>query len=524
MHDQEQQQARLTKSLIQNGATGHPAEHIQFTETHISRLIITPDIVLKLKKPVNFGFLDFSTLEKRKTCCEAEVRFNSRLSPQLYLGVVAIDANGRLDSGAAPVEYAVKMQRFDENGMLDRMLDAGLISASDIICLADDIGRFHADAPVVPDSRFGAPRSVSHWFDENFEQIGPLLQDDDLIEQLQTLQAWGSKQELALAPLMEARQADGFIRECHGDLHPGNIVLHDEAFLLFDCIEFNDELRCIDVISDAAFLMMDLLHRGRTDLAYAFLDRYLQVTGDYAALPLLRFYIAYRALVRAKVALLTLQQTEDDAKPALLQNYTRYAALAENVSRFETPRLIITRGLSGSGKTTYARAVSRLSAMICLRSDTERKRLAGLEETADSRSGVGDGIYTAEFNDLTYQRLAELAGLCLASGFSVVVDATFLEKYRRDVFAELARNHGADFYILNLFAPLAELESRIEKRRRQGSDASEADVSVLRAQNDKSEPLLGDEMARLIDVDTVQVAAGGRDFAALLRRYIGSVS
>ncbi|MDO6460031.1 AAA family ATPase [Granulosicoccaceae sp. 1_MG-2023] len=517
MPDQELLQARLFQKLKQHLENASPGTEIQQVETHISRLLIGPHEVYKLKKPVNFGFLDFSTLQRRKGFCEAEVRFNSRLAPQLYLGVVALDADGIPDSGEPAVEYAVKMRRFDDSGMLDKLLDAGFVSVSDVICLAEDIGRFHLGAAVVTDPQFGAPRSISHWFDENFGQIRPLLGEPALINQLADIQAWGEAQKQALTPLMQTRHDKGFIRECHGDLHPGNIVLHDEQFLLFDCIEFNDELRCIDVISDAAFLLMDLFYRGRRDLAYTFLDRYLQVTGDYEALPLLHFYIAYRALVRAKVALLTLQQSAAGERSALLGTYKRYAALAFEMSQPAAARLVITRGLSGSGKTTYSRALSRLSGMICLRSDVERKRLAGLAETDPSHSAADGGIYTPEFTERTYQRLAQLAALSLSHGYSVVIDATFLEKSRRDDFRALARSHGAGFSILNLFAPLSELEQRIRRRR---NDASEADITVLHNQCDKADPLQDDERAHLIDVDTLQVPPGGRGFTQLIRQHI----
>ncbi|MGZ4969806.1 MAG: AAA family ATPase, partial [Methylobacter sp.] len=284
------------------------ANNCNIIETHISWVLLTGQYVYKIKKPVNFGFLDFSTLEKRRFCCNEELRLNRRLASELYLEVVPVTGTPdrpQLGGTDTAIEYAVKMTRFPSGQLLNEYAKLGQLNAETIDQLADSIAGFHEAVERTDESSpYGDSVNIKHWFDENFDHIRPLLATDIQKQQLQNIQQWGDCEWRSLADLMQRRKRQGYVRECHGDLHLGNITLINDKVIPFDCIEFNPMLRWIDVISEVAFLFIDLLHFGYEHYAYRFLNRYLQYTGDYEGLVLLRYYLVYRALVRAKVALL----------------------------------------------------------------------------------------------------------------------------------------------------------------------------------------------------------------------------
>ncbi len=288
--------------------------------------------------------------------------------------------------------------------------------------------------------------------------------------------------------------APGFVRECHGDLHLGNLAWIDGRLLVFDCIEFNPALRWIDIQSEIAFTYMDLLQRGHREWAWLLLNTWLETTGDYAGLDLLRHYAVYRALVRAKVAAIRGGQTAGAARAAAQAEVRALLALAQALTQPPPLRLDITHGLSGSGKSTLARARMQAPGAIRLRSDVERKRLAGLHALARTHAAVGEALYAGDATRRTYERLAELAASLLAAGWPVIADATFLARWQRDLLRGVARERGAAFSILDCRAPEAVLRERIVHRAARGGDASEADLAVLAHQLASADPLAADEL------------------------------
>ena len=497
----------LITALLDPAAYGHPCGDIRLVETHISWLLLTGDYAYKIKKPVDFGFLDFSTLARRKHFCEEEIRLNGRLAPQIYLQVVSIreDAEGlHVDGDGEVREYAVKMRQFDNDGLFDRLIQRGRLSREIITDTARRLARFHNEIAVAgPDTPFGEPATVQRPVRENFEHLqrhaAEFLTGETQRRQFEHTRQWSEAAFARLSATIAQRKVDGFVRECHGDLHLGNIVLIDGQVVPFDGIEFNPALRWIDIVSEMAFLSMDLQDHGRADLAHRLLDDWLACTGDYGGLALLRYYQCYRAMVRAKVAALRGEQAGVEKTRSELNNYLQ---LAEGYTRAGQPALLITHGLSGSGKSWLTQQLLEASGAIRLRSDVERKRLAGLDPLARSDSLPGAGIYTAEFTRRTFERLAELAQQLLAAGFGVIVDATFIRHAERDRFRRLARSLDVPFRILHCEADTDTLRRRISARQGQGRDASEAGLAVLEMQLENQEPLDDEERALTVSVDT----------------------
>jgi predicted kinase len=288
------------------------------------------------------------------------------------------------------------------------------------------------------------------------------------------------------------------IRECHGDLHLGNLAWVDGQIVIFDCIEFDPSLRWIDVISEVAFCFMDLLHRCHGDLAMRFLNAWLETSGDYEGIALLRYYAVYRAMVRAKVAALRAEQSGDsDASSA---EVGACLLLAEQLTQDMPTQLWITHGLSGSGKTTVSQKLLQDYGMIRLRSDIERKRLAGLDALSHSGAGIGQGLYSQQAGRRTYRHLSRLAGGLLSTGWPVIIDAAFLERWQRDMFREVAKRRGVRFQILDFQADHATLRERVRRRAARSTDASEADIQVLQHQIQTAQSLGEDEMGEVVPI------------------------
>ncbi len=488
----------MIEALANPACFDHPVAQVDLIETHISWVLLTGDYAYKIKKPLNLGFLDFSTLDKRLAACREELRLNRRLAPDVYLDVVPVSgskAAPRVNGAGEAFEYAVKMRQFPPDATLDRLDEQGGLTAHHIEAIASTLARFHQQGCARADAQspWGHPEKIWQPVAQNFEQIAPQLNSPDEAGRLATLRNWCEAEHARLAPFMTERLRDGYIRECHGDLHLGNLAWVDGHLLIFDCIEFNPELRWIDIVSEVAFCFMDLLHRQHADWAWLFLNIWLERTGDYAGLALLRYYSVYRALVRAKVAFLRAVQVQPGGCP----NAEGRAYLDLAVALTHTPhlQLTITHGLSGSGKTTVSQTLMQSRGAIRLRSDVERKRMAGLDAPAKSGSGIGQDLYAADRTLLTYEHLAQLAGTVLDAGWPVIVDATFTARWQRDLLRHLAMTHAVAFRILDFQVPLATLIERIERRARAGRDASEADLAVLRHQIDTQEALAEDEMA-----------------------------
>lgn len=494
----------LIRALLNPSVYDHPTESICCRETHISWIILTGLYAYKIKKPVNFGFLDFSTLDQRRFYCQEELRLNRRLAPQLYLEVVALTddpTSPRIGGSGQILEYAVKMRQFQEQDLLAELAKRGELQEAHFQSLAKLIARFHQSAARAgAQTPYGDPELIQEAARQNFAQIQSPCAASGAI--LAELNAWTEAGFNQLRAAMVERKRQGWIRECHGDLHLGNIVLWQGQPLPFDCIEFNPSLRWIDLQSEIAFTVMDLCARGLRPLGFCFLNDYLSLIGDYAGVRLLCYYLVYRAMVRAKIAYLSSRQHPEEA--IHLKDFERYLELAQTFSQMRQPALCITHGFSGSGKSYAARRLAAQLGALHLRSDIERKRLAGLEATARSKAPPAGGIYSPDFTHRTYQKLRDDAHTILTAGFPVIVDATFLKRPYREKFRELARMLAVPFLILDFQAAEDILRQRIQKRMRERCDPSEADLTILDYQLHHYDPLDTSEQVVTLTFDTSQ--------------------
>lgn len=512
----------LIRALQDPSLYPHPVSGFEVIETHISWILLTGTYAYKIKKPVDLGFLDFTTLERRRHFCEEELRLNQRLAPELYLGLVRIAGSAdspRLDEPGPALEYAVKMRQFDPSARFDRLLAAGRLGPDLIEGLAQTLADFHQRAECAQaDDAYGNAESIIGPARDNFAAI--TLPPNQAAERrrLQHLAERTESDWQRLAAVCAQRKAAGRVRECHGDLHLANITLHDGRPTPFDCLEFDPALRWIDVMSEIAFLAMDLDAHDRSDLSCLMLNEYLHHTGDYEGMALLGFYQMYRAMVRAKIASIrAVQQGEVTAEGC--REVLKYMTLADSYSKRLRGAIVIAHGLSGSGKTSLSRHLLAPCRLIRIRSDVERKRLAGYSPQARTSSGIASGIYTAQASERTYRRLEELTGIMVRSGFNVLVDATFLQQARREAFRSLADRLEVPFVILHFDANEETLRQRVRERSRSATDASEAGLEVLSHQILSQDPLTPEELSATIRIDT-GAAPDTSAIGAELRRRI----
>jgi uncharacterized protein len=499
----------VTEALLRPEAYPHPVETeggVQVVETHISWIFLTGRFAYKLKKPIDLGFLDFSTLARRHHCCLEELRLNRRLCPDLYLDVLPVNSsNGayRIGASGPVVDYVVQMVQFDRRFELDRLLMADRLTIEMVGSIAAIVAGFHRTTPAADQATaFGSPEVLLMPMLENLERTGQLIHSPAEVTALSALREWTLEEHRRLEPTLRQRKMSGFVRECHGDMHTGNMVMRDTRIEIFDCIEFNPRLSIIDVMSDAAFLFMDLQHSGRRHLAWHFLNAYLVGTGDYAGLRVLRLYCTYRAMVRAKVTAIRLSQEIDaERQKVILEEHRSYLSLALEFVRPSKPVLVLMRGFSGSGKSVLASKLADAGGFAHLRSDIERKRLFGISPTGSS-SASGHDIYTAQASEETFRRLLDAAESAISGGYKVIVDATFLKRERRRPFIELADRMNCLCRIVCLSAPVETLRERVQGRLEDGGDPSEAGLSVLMSQMGSDEPPEEDEKSLCIDIDT----------------------
>jgi len=496
--------------LLQPQAYPHPVEAITLVETHISWVLLTGQFAYKIKRPVRFPFVDLSSLERRAFFCAEEVRLNRRFAADLYLEVCPITAtDGTVHMGGTgqPIEYAVKMLQFRREEELDTLLAQESIVPAELAAFGQDLAAIHARLPVAePPSPWGDPQAIRTMIAKNLEECAQASVVFDDASDVRSLR-WELERHLeAAAPWMAERREDGRIRECHGDLHAANIVRREARLIAFDCIEFEPAFRWIDVAEEIAFLLADLDARGYPQHEQAFLGGYLTRSGDFQACRLLSLYKAHRALVRAKVTALSRASASpaaaaDQSGPAL---HRAYVNCAKRALEQRYPTLILMSGLSGSGKTWLAERLAPLLGAVHLRSDVERKRLAGLGELERSNSALAQGMYSRSSTSRVYEYLASAAGEVLFGGYPAIVDATFARREDRRVFRQLARRLGVAACLIECRAPHNILVRRIAERDSQGHDASEADVSVLNWQEEHWEPVAADELWATIDADTTK--------------------
>lgn len=501
----------LVDRLLTPAAYPHPVTDVRLIETHISWVFLTGTYVYKVKKPVNFGFLDFTTLEQRRHFCEEEVRLNRRFAPSLYLDAVPIvgppsaariQGEGSVGGGSEPIEWAVRLKQFDEAGRLDRLLDAGELSADDCTELAWEMARIQ-DRLEVADAatHWGTAEEVARAIDTTLARLRehrPAIR-----ERVDALEREVHRRLTACSEAIETRRMAGRVRQCHGDLHLANIVRHEGRFIAFDSIEFSESLRWIDVASDVAFLAMDLHSRDRADLASTFISSWIEAANDHQAVSVLPVYMIYRAVVRATVTAIRSAQTKAEpqtdsaAATDAIAETDRYLALAERLLVDRRPLLVATSGVSGSGKTTIAGKVAAALDAVRLRSDVERKRLAGMAATDRPCDATQEKVlYSPEATLRTYTRLAELARLILTAGTGVVVDAACNRRWERRMLADAARMAGVPLVWVSLEVPMEVALARVAARQAAGGDASDASADVVRAQYAAREPILPDEFTR----------------------------
>jgi aminoglycoside phosphotransferase family enzyme/predicted kinase len=475
----------------------------RLVETAISWVLLGRELAHKIKKPVRLPFLDFTSLAERQRLCAEELRINRRFAPDLYLEVVEIrgGAQGPSFDAAGPLlDVAVRMRRFPDGALWSERIAAGTLAATDIDAFARRLAALHEDAPRAPaDTQFGsdaahalvARRSIAAieaWLRARAEPVG----------EWPALRAWLESERARLAPHWPMRLESGKVRECHGDLHLGNVLELAGTPTAFDAVEFDPALRWIDPLDDVAFLAMDLLAHGRRDLAFRLIDGYLEASGDHDGLPALRFFLVARALVRAQVGALCEARGIAVHGACSALDYLRVAA---SLARGADARLAITHGLPGSGKSFISAQLVEAAGAIRARADVERKRLFGLGPLEPSRERVRDGIYGPDATRRTYARLHEIAQTALAAGWPTIVDAAFLRRDERAQFAALAAAAAAPFAIVDCRAPLAVLQSRVAARQAAGNDPSEADLAVLDRLAGAAVPLEAGERARAIVFD-----------------------
>ncbi|MDD2500091.1 MAG: AAA family ATPase [Geobacter sp.] len=473
-----------------------PTVAVQHLQTHISHLFLTDQYVYKIKKPVDFGFLDFTSLEKRRFYCHEELRLNRRLSPDIYLDGVTLyqgaDGLPTFHADGPIIEYAVKMLRMPQERMMSRLLEQDGVTEADIDAIAKKVALFHGEAVLGNGiALFGTVEAIrSNWV-ENLRQTAPYC------GRTLTEQQHAQVTELAFqrldqdASLFQRRLQQGFIRECHGDLHTENICLDGQVHI-FDCIEFNEKFRYSDTAADVAFLAMDLENHGRRDLAKLFVGRYEFYSGDAGLRQVLPLYLANRAFVRGKVESFRLDDlliAEED-KTAAASRAQRFFRLARGyLLREQLPMtLFITCGPTGCGKTALADELAFQLGVAHFSSDLERKRLAGVAVTERNAA-----IYTPAWHQATYDRLFELASQHLVSNSSVILDATFLQRRGRERFIRLAADSGATVVILQLSCPDELVRQRLEQRQARGDSASDGTWNVYQQQMKTAEPPTADE-------------------------------
>jgi aminoglycoside phosphotransferase family enzyme/predicted kinase len=478
-------------------------EPIQLIQTHISYVLLTGDYAYKLKKPANFGFLDFSTLEKRQYFCQEELRLNQRGAGELYLAVVPITLVGEqyhLAGAGEAVEYALKMRQFPQKSLLSELFAQGKLNEPEIEELGQVVAQYHANAETNDYIRsFGAVSQVRAAFDENYQQTQKYIGGPQTQAQFDETKKYTDTFFAERPELFASRAENNFIRECHGDLHLRNIALWHNKIMLFDCIEFNEPFRFVDVMHDVAFALMDLEARQRKDLGNVFLNAYVEQTGDWEGLQVLPLYLSRQAYVRAKVTSFLL---DDPSVPTAVKEEAEktaadYYQQAWGYTQPKPGRLILMSGLSGSGKSTTAKYLARHLGAVHIRSDAVRKHLGGIPLWERG----GEDLYTPQMTEKTYGRLLALGVILANQGWQVILDAKYDRQHLRQEAIAQAEKYQLPLQILHCTAPLEVLQERLLNRI---GDIADATADLLVSQLNQAEPFTDKEKPYIKILDTTQ--------------------
>lgn len=495
----------LIKHLQNASLFDHKVDYFKVIETHISWVLLTGSYAYKIKKPLNLDFLDFSSLEKRKVFYLKELELNQKLAPEIYLEVLPItgsEENPEINGQGKIIEYAIKMREFSQETLFNTLLQKKSLHPSHMVDLAHVLAHFHDKTDRKSLEYFGTPDQILEPVKQNFEQIREMIKEESDFSKLKKIESWTYQEHQKLLSVFKKRKQLHFIRACHGDVHLGNITLFNNKPVLFDCIEFNESFRWTDTMADIGFLLMDLHEKKAHRFANILLNTYMMHTGDYEGLSVLMYYQVYRAIVRAKISLYEYIQQSDPVKANhCLQRYRHLIELALSFIAPKTPMLLLTHGLSGSGKSTLAKLLVEELGLIQLRSDVERKRLAGIPFNGRSTSGLYSDLYSEKQTKATYQSLLHLTKITLDSHTPVIVDATFQSKHTRDLFIQLATEKAIPYCILYCEASFEKLLEGVNKRSKNNS-ISEANKEVLIAQQKKFEPLTDQEIKHSVCINT----------------------
>jgi uncharacterized protein len=498
--------AHLT-SLLRPEAYPHPVGAVRLVETHISWVFLTGEFAYKVKRPVRYPFVDLRSPAQRAFFCAEELRLNRRFAADLYLEVCAVtleNGRARISGAGEVIDQAVRMRQFRLEDELGSLLGKSPLPAAELTDFGRDLAARHEQLPVAGSGQpWGRSEAVRAALWQNLIECLDAARSCDAPETVRALSDAYRARLASAAELLAGRREAGRVRECHGDLHAGNIVRYGGRLLAFDCMEFEPAFRWIDVAEEIACLYMDLLARQHPAHAQAFLGGYLFECGDYQACRLLRLYGTHRALVRAKVAALRAAEAAPGHERAgACAEYRRYAAAAQQMLAGERPLLVLMCGVAGSGKSWLAERLAPRLGAIHLRSDVERKRIAGLAERQRSGSPLREGLYSAGKSERVYERLRQCAADVLAGGLPVIVDATFQSREQRALLRTLAAECAVSLAVVFCHAPREVLEARVTARERAASDASEAGREVLEWQQARFEPVSSAEDLRVIDADT----------------------
>ena len=512
-------------ALLRPDAYPHPVAAVQLVETHISWVLLTGPFAYKIKKPVCYPFVDQRSLQQRTFLCAQELLLNRRFAPELYVDVCAITlepAGVRMAGSGEVIEHAVRMRQFHAEDELAALLGCEALAPSELLRFGRELACRHEQLPAAsPEHDWGRPSRVRALLLQNFAeclQAAAKLEAQRAVQDLE--KPFVQRLDAAGSWLARRRQA-GKVRECHGDLHVGNIVRYGDHLLAFDCLEFEPAFRWIDVAEEVACLFMDLGARNFATHAHAFLAGYLRQSGDYQLCRLLQLYGVHRALVRAKIAALRAEQVDECARAKLLAEYSQYLTCASALLTVRRPLLVITCGVSGSGKSWLAERLAPQLQAVHLRSDVERRRIGGLADGRPSGAALEQGLYSPAMTERVYGRLEECAADVLAGGLSVIVDATFQHREQRARLRALALASGAIFFLVFCHAPNEVLEMRLAARKESGSDPSEADQRVLALQCRRFQPPVAAEDLQVIDADTSLPGIVAQILQLLRRSQVG---